>query len=110
MDSWPVTGAVELSAPGTAAGEKVTFTVQLADGATEAQMLVCANRALSIDTVPTVSVAAPVLVTVSVCAGEVVPIDWPPKARLPGASERAGTASAVKLAATVQLDVTGFVV
>src|SRR5438067_8990944 len=79
MESVPETDAVDSNAPATTAGEKVTLTVQLAPAARVVQLLVWANCELEVEIADTVIELAPLLVNVTACAGEVVPIDWPPK-------------------------------
>ncbi|MEO7158681.1 MAG: hypothetical protein ABI039_14020 [Vicinamibacterales bacterium] len=100
MLSVPVTAAVEFSAPATDAGEKTSVMVQVAEGATEVQLLVWANCEVETDTALMVSVAVPVLVTVTVRGADVVPIDWPPKSTDVGLGD-ATAGFAVNVAVTV---------
>jgi hypothetical protein len=71
-------------------GVKVTLTVQLPPGATDAAQPVAAKAAASVPsrvTAVTSSAAVPVLVTVTGCAAEVVPTPWLPKASAAGVTE-----------------------
>src|SRR5450631_730082 len=88
MVSVPETGEVKVSPTPVTAGENVTFTVQLAAGATLVQLFVCANCAET-EMLLIVTVLPPVLVTVTVIAGEVVPIDWPPTSSVVGLTKSA---------------------
>src|SRR6478735_395225 len=83
MLSVAVTGVDELSAaPAITAGVNVTVMVQLADGATFVQSLLCANWPAPEPVMPTAAMLSellPELVTVTASPGEVVFIDCPPK-------------------------------
>ena len=76
-----------------APGAKVTLTVQVPPAATGVVQPVAANSDASAPVTVrpvTVSGPVPVLVTVTVCAADVVPTAWPPKARVAGATATCG--------------------
>ena len=89
-------------------GEKVTLMVQVPPGAREPQLLVWANWVLFTDTPLTESVPAPMLVIVTVCASEVVRVDWPPKSIDAGLAIAVGDPAAVVNVA--ETDVAAFIV
>src|SRR4051794_8348232 len=84
--SVPEIAVVSVRPIAVTAGENVTFTVQLAAGATVVQLFVCENGAET-ETLVTSSGAVPVLVTRTGSGVEVVPIDWTPNSSDRGATE-----------------------
>lgn len=73
-----------------AVGVKVTLIVQLPLTANEAPQLLVWAKSPLVAMLVMVSAAVPLLVSVTVCAAEVVPTFWPAKVRLAGESPAAG--------------------
>jgi hypothetical protein len=77
-----------------AAGVKTTFAVQAAPAATDVQLLVWLKSPLIVIPV-IVSVAVPVFEIVTVSAAELLPMAWPTKVRVDGATLTAGAGAVV---------------
>ena len=100
----PVAGAVAFKATDVMLGVYRTAIEQLAPAASVVQLLVCVNCALESVIAPTVTGEPPALVRTTVFAGELVPIDCPPKSRVVGLADTAPAAAkvAVTLVALVR--------